>query len=614
MTEKKKINVLGILAAILSVVQIAIGAYMIITLSKYSGISESLFTSLFVSLALILFLILVMGIYGLTCRKNVVSVLAIILSAGIIAASIYGIGYINRLEKSIDNMINTETEQTETNTVAFVTFNNKELENIDDFSMSTKFGYIDNESFIAGNVLALEVLEKNSLYVNQVPYDNYNDLIWGLFSGEVEVAALPDNYYSMFSVNDGYEEYLDQTEVIYTYSKDMVIENLGGNDKDLTTEPFTVLLMGMDEQRTDTLILASFNPLRMTVTLTSIARDSYVPIACYKGQASDKINHSRTVSRQCTIDTVQNLMGIDIDFYVEVNFYGVVEMVDAMGGLLLYSPVTFVGQQAGYENDSTGRGHFNVWVGKGWLQRDGQQTLALARERHAMPNGDFDRQQHQQEVIQAMVKKMLEMRDVDKILSVIEAAGDNVKTNFDLNQMTQLINFGIKAINTTYEGKITGVNGIFNIINTRVTGYSSSTYNDSLELNLWIYKLYKGSIADNKAVILRNIWKDDTLRADYSGEYDTLYPYYDQYQYITKDFYNEVQVHEPTPDTMPNMVNSYTLKDVKAWLKERNWITLNVVEVKEGDELYDQGYRHNVVIKQSINSGKKTSNITELTI
>ena len=610
--NKKKVNVLGIVALVIAALQTAAGAYLLMKVSKYTGFSRSIIISAMAAIAAFILLVDLIAIYAYRFKGRVVPVLAVILSMAMFFVTYKASTYVEKVDESIENLIQVDDTVTETHTMAFVTYDDEDLQTIDDMNSSTMLGYIDNESFIAGNVLALEAVEKNGLTAKLVPYDSYNNLLLALFQGDVDVAAMPNNYYSMFSVNDGYEDYLEKTNIIYTYEKEMTVDNLGGNDIDLTTDPFTVLLMGMDEQRTDTLILASFNPLRMTVTMTSIARDSFVPISCYSGKASDKINAARTVSRQCTIDTVENLMGVDIDFYVEVNFYGVVEMVDAMGGLFLYSPVRFIGQQAGYENDENGRGNFWVDVVAGWAMRDGQQTLALARERHAMPNGDFDRQENQQTIIKAMVTKMLEMRDLNQILAVIQAAGDHVKTNFSLDQMSQIINLGIQTLNTTYEGKVDGVTGLFNVINSRVTGYSSWNYNEQLSIPLWIYRLWNGSIKDNSALINRNIWKDQSLRENYDPDYDTLYPYYSAF--VVKEVYNEQRIAYEAPDIMPTMKNVYYLADVNKWISSRSWIKLNVVEVREGDSLYSSSYRHNIVVAQSVAYGKLTEKMSELTV
>ncbi|WZU01470.1 LCP family protein [Erysipelothrix sp. D19-032] len=102
-------------------------------------------------------------------------------------------------------------------------------------------------------------------------------------------------------------------------------------------------MLGNNDNLSDSIILATFNPNTMKATMTSVPRDSYVPIACYPGQTFDKINHSRGISRECMIDTVENFLDVDIDFYFETDFYALEKIVDALGGLDIESPLQFAG-------------------------------------------------------------------------------------------------------------------------------------------------------------------------------------------------------------------------------------------------------------------------------
>jgi LCP family protein required for cell wall assembly len=163
-----------------------------------------------------------------------------------------------------------------------------------------------------------------------------------------------------------------------------------GDEQDLTSEPFTVLLIGNADGLSDTMILCSVNPISMRVTMSSLARDSYVPITCYGG-AYNKLNSANAVSRDCLISTIEELVGVSIDYYVETNFEGVVEIVDALGGIVVDNDTEFVGQTS-----SSTRGTYTVWVPAGDdVVLNGEQALAFARERYAYATGDFARQEHQ---------------------------------------------------------------------------------------------------------------------------------------------------------------------------------------------------------------------------
>ncbi|MEA5017847.1 MAG: LCP family protein [Erysipelotrichaceae bacterium] len=606
--KTKQINKLvDIFSLILPVTFTLLGLYFVVLLTRYTEVSSTLIIMIAIILISVILLINLTTIYGFFTKKNVFKIIAISLALVLSFAAAYGIYYIKSVNDSIDEIIVDGTEK-EIATVAFVTYDNLIIKKIDDLKQSNKFGYIDNEAFQVGNVLALEEIENQNIKIELVPFDTYNDLLLGLFNKEVDVAALPDNYYEMFVVNDGYQDYLDKTRIIHTYSKEVDTNGLAAVDKDLTKEPFTMLLIGVDEERSDSLILASFNPQRMTVTMTNIARDSFVPIACYKNNQYDKINHARVVSRGCTIKTVEQLLDVEIDFFVEVNFKGVVEIVDAIGGLWLTSPVRFIGQTASYD-----RGTYTVWVDKGYQLMNGEQVLAFARERHHMPQGDFTRQENQKAIIINLFSTLLEMKDLNKALSVVKAAGSNVSTNMSLSQMTQLLNFGFDSLNNTYVGRVNSTS-IFQIISTRIVGYESWTYNEGLQLPLWIYKLYNGSIKDNVAYINRNLQIDQKLNEFYNANFDILYPYYWPVSF-TPDEYNEPKVHEKLPDFMMAMVkNAWTLEDVQEWHKTRQWITLKLTPVIYGDKLYDEAYAHHRVVYQSVNYGVKTSNIKQLEI
>lgn len=588
----------------LSIIYTILSIFLLLNAFKYTSISVNIFILVFLLLILINIFLVLFAEWSKS-HKILKSVATFFIVLFLILNSL-GLYYVLRIGMAVDKVIvDSNKEQTEEVITSFVTYDNINLNGIDDVKGKV-IGLVNNESFQEGYILPIAELDKLKIDVTFKYYESYNDLILGLFNHEVDVASLPEQYYSMFIINDGYEEYLDKTKSIYDFKSKVKLEFVSTENKDLTKEPFTVLLMGNDGGRTDTLILATFNPLTMTASMTSIARDSYVPIACYKNQASDKINHSRQISRQCTIDTVSNLLDVDIDYFVEVNFTAVVEVVDALGGLWLESPVMFVGQDASDE-----RGNYTVWVNKGWQTMDGQQALAFARERKNMPGGDLQRQMNQQKVITAMIQELLETKDVNQLLNVFEAAGSNIKTNINLNQMTNLANYMIKEMNQN------SINNFYllQIKNSRITGYFSWMYNDSLQLPLSIYRPYQGSILDAKKIINQNIMKGYSETNIKSYTFNIASPYLAPN--LIKDSYDEKEIHEKLPDFMPSMVSKndvWTLSRVKSWQSSRTWINLKVEEIWPDNPQYSSSYAYNQIISQSVKYGVKTQNITNLSI
>lgn len=570
---------------------------------KYAGVQKNIFILInILVLAIVLLVDLIFITINTKANKNKI-IFSSIVGVLVIFLAVLNF-YVIKINKSVDKITETGDTTTTTAEVAFVTYNNKIIVDEKDIE-GCKFGIIDNENFLEGNVLAKAELETKKINVTYVEYGNYNDLFLGLAAGEVDVAALPSNYYDMLVVNEGYEEILANAKTIYKFSKVVEVANSTDTNVDITSEPFTVLLIGNDGGRSDALLVATVNPKTLDVSLISIPRDSYVPIACYSGGSRDKINHARSVSRQCTIDTVENFLDTKINFYVETNFKGVVQIVDAMGGVQINSPAEFDAQ-----NSDENRGTFSVHIFKGVQTVDGEGALAYARERHAFADGDYARGQHQIEVIQAIITKAYGIRDVNKLLSVLDAAGENVSTNMSIDQITTLMNYFIKTISSTY----INTEKVLNIDSEQIPGYPSYYYNYSYGQPLWISIPYKGGVADAKNIIAKNMISasNKQLSAPAPFEY-SIKEIYETPKKI-QNFYNETLEVIEMPDFMPSMVNGkMSYADAKAWASARG-ISLNVNYVRKGDADYSESLPDGYILTQSVKYGTLTADFSSLTI
>ena len=566
---------------------------------RYSRLNLTLYVALFVVLFIIILFFSILFYEGIVERKKKLrtfGVVGLVLLSLLLSTVSF---YLYRVNASISKVIADPNQLISVET-AFVTYDDTKISDIKDMQ-NTIVGILSNSENLDRNSHVKAELESNSLNLEYREYLSYNDLLLGLFSEEIEVASLPADYYNQFSGYEGYEEYLEKTKTIHTFKTEMETTN-ETVEVDVSKEPFSILIMGNDGGRTDSLILATYNPLRLEVTMTSIPRDSYVPIACYPNQQKDKIGHAFSVSRDCAIETVENLFDVDINFYVVVNFQGVVEIVDALEKVWLVSPVEFVGQ-----NSSDERGHYTVWIPKGGFWASGEMALAFARERHQMPGGDYQRQENQQQVIRALINRVLSLNDVNKALNVLDAAGENIETNMSLDQMIELFNGITKAVTRT---SITP-QFILDIIGSRIMGYSSYTYNESLQLPLWILKPYEGSIKDMKALMLSNL-KEPELPTKIEPKFNAAAYFYQQDYFAL--VYNEREVHEKLPDFMPNIsYNDWTLETLRPWASARG-ISLNVNPVNPGDALYNASYVHNFIVGQNVRYGVKTSNFNALTV
>jgi len=565
---------------------------------RFSQLNAVVYFSAF-SIMFIFILLLGIGILEgmFTKRKSLQWISFSILSSMLVLFSVANI-YLFNINSTINQVIVNPNQFSEFET-SFVTYRNDSitLANINNQSI----GILSNYNSTDRNWYVKQEVETKSLNVTYIEYTSFMDLLLGLFQGEVDIAALPSDYSKQFGEYEGYAEFLQDTKIIHSF-KTKVQTTSAGSDIDVTKKPFTVLVIGNDGGRSDTLILASFNPVKLSVTMTSIPRDLFVPIACYPNQASDKIGHAFSVSRDCTIDTIEDFLDIEVDYFVEVNFKGVVEIVDALDRIWVYSPVSFVGQ-----NSDEQRGFYNVWLPQGWFWADGEMALALARERYNMPGGDYQRQINQQQVIQSIVNRTLETRDINKAMNVLQAAGNNVKTNMSLDQMISLFDYMNKAI--------TQINidpsYLITIENSRIMGYSSYSYNEALQLPLWIIRPYVGSVEDNRRFILQNMTAP-VLPTEFRIQFDARLVFYIE-DFLAKT-YGEVEVHEKLPDFMPRMVNNaWTVNDTLSWAKLRN-VPLTIGFARPGDLLYNSNVPHNTVVSQSVRYGILVKNISGLNI
>lgn len=191
------------------------------------------------------------------------------------------------------------------------------------------------------------------------------------------------------------------------------------------SQPFSILILGVDERandagRSDTMIVMTVNPNTNSSKMVSIPRDTYTEIIG-KG-INDKINHSYAFGGvKMAMDTTENLLDIPIDYVVQVNMESFKDIVDAVGGITVSNNFAF------------SSGGFNFPEGK--ISLSGDEALAFVRMRKQDPNGDFGRQDRQKQVIQGVMREGLSADAVLKLNSILDAVGDNVRTNMAYSEM-----------------------------------------------------------------------------------------------------------------------------------------------------------------------------------
>lgn len=241
-----------------------------------------------------------------------------------------------------------------------------------------------------------------------------------------------DFRYNRFSSNCG------GAYVYYVYSNvsntlDAVHKPLDRDKSDKRSEkvdvsdkkPISILMMGVDQRgedqgRSDSLMLFTLNPVKKSMKITSIPRDSYTEIIG-KGK-KDKINHAYAFGGvDMSVKTVENFLNVPVDHYIEVNMEGFRDIVDAVGGVDVNNDLDFKQE--------------DLQFAKGNIHLNGAEALKYTRARYNDPRGDFGRQMRQRQVIQAVIKKGASVSSLASYGDVLKAIEKNVKTSLTQDQM-----------------------------------------------------------------------------------------------------------------------------------------------------------------------------------
>ena len=371
------------------------------------------------------------------------------------------------------------------------------------------------------------------------------------------------------------------------------IENPGTVDK-----PFTVLIMGVDSTSDvlnanqafngDTLMLISFNPNTLNATVFSIPRDTYVPIACLKGESS-KINSSAAYGSTCVINTIENLVDIKIDYYVKINFKGVVDLVNALDGIDITVPdkIDFCEQNS----KRSKKPEDLQCIKSGFQHMNGEQALAFARHRHTLPAGDFQRVQHQQLVVEAIANSAKNLKNVDAFFKVLDSISANIDTNMSTNQMMNLYNVGKSMIFSGNSGSM------INIQKTYLTGYDLTMYVNNLRSSVYTFQYYEQSLEEIKHAlkVTLELEENEPVKTFNFSVNDTY-----EVPVIGKKYYTVKR-----QESIPNFKNK-SIEYAKSWCEARGIeVFVNVTTSED--------YTNGTIINQSVRNGVLTTNVQTIT-
>ena len=511
--------------------------------------------------------------------------------------------YINRIYNVLDNFTKSDTS---TFTTVLLTL--KDTEITDD----SVLGMINNENNRENYILAKEMIEKENIK-NEIKSEDYNDihiLASALYNHEVDGIFISKDYPVLLGNEEKYRNILQDTKVVKTYSKEMKTEESEMISTKSLTEPFTVLVLGVDSEYTDeldpnaafngdTLMLITFNPQTLNATMFSIPRDLYVPISCNNNRYS-KINSAAYGGTSCVVDTIENLTDIEIDYFVKVDFKAVVDLVETIGGIDVdvevpdyeYYYNSYGGRLC--EQDSLRRFEEHlICMDTGMQHLNGEQALAYARNRYGYLEGDIARGRHQQLVIQAIGEKMVKNTSIADFEKVLDTISKHIATNM---KTTQILSF-YQTIKSMLIQALSG-NDFINIQKTYLTYYNIDAYMGGYPVSALGY--YDDSLDAIKEAMKENlgILKSETIR---TFKYDYKEDYERSSEIVGKGIYSGA-----TLTFMPNF-RGESVSKAKSFANSNN-LSLNIEYISDPNEI------EGIILKQSVSEGTLLKNISGFTI
>ena len=398
--------------------------------------------------ALIVFLVLIIYLL-LWWAKAKAPVSRIICGAVALAVGFVGFtgaGYLNDTRQAFEEVTNL-TDKT-AHTVSVVALKSENISSVKGLS-GKKVGICSAADMEGTNQAVNKVEGETSVTFEEYP--SVIDEVAALYNGEVSAILFPEEAREIVHEADGYFEFNTNTDVLdkvtYYTDRSNSTENAPDSVASITRDPFTILISGNDtygsleeSSRSDVNMLVTINPKTSAVLITSIPRDAYAMISCKKNEqacvpAEDKLTHSGLDGVATTESTIEDLLGIEINYTVRVNFSSLVNLVDAMGGIDVEVPE---GQEVEtfYVNGTEG-------VHAGTNHLEGERALAFARERYAYKDGDNQRIRNQQTVITALIKKIVSPELLVRYPQLMEAIGTAFETNMPASQIRSFLQYEI---------------------------------------------------------------------------------------------------------------------------------------------------------------------------
>ncbi len=395
-------------------------------------------------------------------RKKIFTIL-IIISLIFTTISVYTYDFIMRLDKSLQN----PTEQTvkyEGYLVALTTSDINTLEDLNNHKVGLSF---NEENIVLSSAPESFLKDYQIEFVSE--YAGANDLLKALEVGEVDAIPLPMNYEEVIQENEAITIDSSNLKVIDKFEQEVKVKYNQGSSLD---EPYNIVLVGVDRtfKASDTpdshflydvIVLVTVDAKNSSFSMITVPRDTTVYSDCIRSY--DKINHNGSLGINCLTSTLENTFDTTVDYYMMVDFTGVINIVDYLGGVVIDNPHGEIIEQDSKRQSNT------VTIPEGENLLNGEQTLAFIR--HRKTTNAVVRSSNHIVAIEAILKRALDTIPVNELPEFIGLITDSTMTNYPLtidNAYTlfsslekgapKINGYTFKGTTGTYFSKYSGMN------------------------------------------------------------------------------------------------------------------------------------------------------------
>ncbi|MCI6022294.1 MAG: LCP family protein [[Bacteroides] pectinophilus] len=450
-------------------------------------------------MAMLIGILLLITVYNVLSQFTKAHWVGKVLAVLLAVVMFVGSSYIGKANSVISNIAGVTTKTDTFSLVVLATDSATGVEATKDYT----FGYNKINNKDMAESLIQEVNTTLGTNVKTRTYDNWTNIVNALYNNEVKVIVFNESNRAM--LEEQFTDFEEKTKVIYTKTFTTQIKENVVN-KNTATESFTIYVSGNDDYgaisangRSDVNIIATFNPKTRQVLMVSTPRDYWVPVDTLSTDSSgkavtgyEKLTHAGNYGVDSSISTLESLYGIDIDYYVKVNFTGAVGVIDALGGITINSDVKFT------NGEDAAPIAYNFVVGPN--ECDGEKALAFCRERQAFSDGDNQRGRNQMAAIEGMIDKATSTAILTQYNKVLDAVSGLIATNMPDSAISNLVKaqindptgWNIMSYSVSGTGA-TKTGQLFGLVGMSVIEPDYSTVNTAIEL---MSKVRNGEVFD----------------------------------------------------------------------------------------------------------------------